>query len=80
MKFIKRLLAVIGVLVLAVGAVSVWLLARGGAFHDIRPHFAGSCQALPLTGSSEDIVVDRERGIAYLSLLNRRSVVAGKDV
>lgn len=80
MKFVKRLLAVVGVLVLVVAGVTLWLLARGGAFRDIRPHFAGSCQALPLDGSSEDIIVDRERGIAYLSLHDRRSVVAGKDV
>jgi arylesterase/paraoxonase len=80
MRFLKRLLAVIGVLVLLVGAVSVWMLARGGAFQDLRPHFAGSCQALPLEGSAEDILIDRERGIAYLSLLDRKSVVAGEDV
>jgi arylesterase/paraoxonase len=80
MKILKRLLAVIGILVLVVVAVSVWLLARGGAFRDIRPHFAGSCEALPLEGSGEDILIDRERGIAYLSLLDRRGVVEGKDV
>ncbi len=79
MRFLKRLLATIGMLVLVIGAGTLWLLARGGAFKDIRPHFAGSCEALPLEGSSEDIIVDRERGIAYLSVLDRRSVVDGKD-
>jgi arylesterase/paraoxonase len=80
MRILKRLLAAIGVLVLVVVAVSAWLFARGGAFREIRPHFAGSCEALPLEGSGEDILIDRERGIAYLSLLDRRSVVEGKDV
>jgi arylesterase/paraoxonase len=80
MRFLKRLFAVIGVLVLAVGVGTVLLLARGGAFRSIAPHFAGNCTALPLDGSGEDIVVDRERGFAYLSLLDRKSVVAGKDV
>lgn len=80
MKLLKRLLAGIGILVLVVGAASAWLLGRGGAFRTIEPHFAGSCEALPLEGSGEDILVDRERGIAYLSLLDRRGVVQGKDV
>lgn len=80
MKILKKLLAAIGVLILVVGAGTLWLLGRGGAFRDITPHFAGSCEALPLEGSGEDILVDRERGIAYLSLLDRRSLVQGKDV
>jgi arylesterase/paraoxonase len=77
---LKKLFAVIAVVVLVVAAAILALLARGGAFRDIRPHFAGNCEALPLPGSSEDIVVDRERGIAYLSLLDRRSVIKGEDV
>jgi arylesterase/paraoxonase len=80
MKLFKRLLAIIGVLVLVVGAATAWMLGRGGAFKSIEPHFAGRCEALPLEGSGEDILVDRERGIAYLSLLDRKSVVEGKDV
>jgi arylesterase/paraoxonase len=80
MKIVKKLLAAVGVLVLLVAAISLWLLARGGAFREARPHFAGSCQALPLEGSAEDILIDRERGFAYLSLLDRRSLVEGKDV
>lgn len=80
MRFVKKLLAIVGVLVLVVAAGTLWLLGRSGAFKDIQPHFAGRCEALPLEGSGEDIVVDRERGIAYLSLLDRKSVVQGKDV
>jgi len=80
MKILKRILAAIGVLILVIVAVSIGLLARGGAFREIEPHFAGTCEALPLEGSGEDILIDRERGIAYLSLLDRKSVVQGKDV
>jgi arylesterase/paraoxonase len=80
MKLLKRLLAVIGILVLLIGAGTAWILGRGGAFKELKPHFAGSCEALPLEGSGEDILVDRERGIAYLSLLDRKGVIAGKDV
>ena len=80
MKFLKRLLAASAFFVVIVAAGTLWLLGRGGAFKRIEPHFAGSCEALSLEGSGEDIVVDRERGIAYLSLLDRKSVVQGKDV
>jgi arylesterase/paraoxonase len=80
MKLLKRLLAVVGILVVVAGAATAWLLGRGGAFKSLEPHFAGRCEALPLEGSGEDILVDRERGIAYLSLLDRRSLVEGKDV
>ncbi len=80
MRLLKRLFKIIGVLVLVSIGLSVWLLARGGSFNPIDPHFAGSCEALPLEGSGEDILIDRERGYAYLSLMDRKSVVAGKSV
>lgn len=80
MKTLKRLLIAIGTVLLLVIVGSIALLARGGAFRQIEPHFAGTCTALPLEGSAEDILVDRQRGIAYLSLMDRKSVVGGKDV
>jgi arylesterase/paraoxonase len=77
MRLLKRLFAAIGVLILAIAVVSLWFLNRGGAFRSIEPHFAGTCEALPLDGSAEDILVDRGRGIAYLSLLDRQALVKG---
>ncbi len=42
MKLLKRLLAAIGILVLVIGACTpCGCSARGGAFTDLRPHFAG---------------------------------------
>jgi arylesterase/paraoxonase len=80
MKILKRILAVLGILVLLIGAATAWLLARGGAFRAISPHFAGTCTELPLEGSGEDIVIDRERGFAYLSHMDRLGGIAGKPV
>jgi arylesterase/paraoxonase len=57
--------------VLAVGIAGAALLRFGGALHSVEPRFAGNCRAIALGGSSEDIVIDRRRGIAYLSLLDR---------
>jgi hypothetical protein len=55
------------------GISAIAVLRFGGAFRSIEPAFAGSCRTIALGGSSEDIVIDRRRGIAYLSLLDRDS-------
>lgn len=80
MKVVRKPLLGIGIVLLVVAVASVWLLARGGAFRDLQPHFAGDCTALPLAGSSEDIAIDRERGIAYLSVMDRMAKVRGENV
>ena len=66
------------VIVLAVAGIAV--LRFGGVFRSIEPAFAGSCRTIALGGSSEDIEVDRQRGVAYLSLLDRDSVRRGEQV
>jgi arylesterase/paraoxonase len=80
MKILKRILAALGILILVGGVLTAVILGRGGAFKTLTPAFAGSCTALPLEGSGEDILVDHERGIAYLSLLDRKGLIGGKDV
>jgi arylesterase/paraoxonase len=57
--------------VVVFGIAGIAALRFGGAFRSIESAFAGSCQAIALGGSSEDLVIDRRRGIAYLSLLDR---------
>ncbi|MDP7296343.1 MAG: SMP-30/gluconolactonase/LRE family protein [Gammaproteobacteria bacterium] len=37
-------------------------------------HFAGQCETLNLNESAEDMQIDRERGIAYLSLIDRMAL------
>jgi arylesterase / paraoxonase len=76
-KFIKRLLLIVGGLVGVSVLGTVWILARGGAFKKIEPHFAGNCETLPLEASAEDMAIDRERGVAYLSYLDRQAIVKG---
>lgn len=76
MKIIKIVLGVTVALVL-VTAIGLWAYLR---FSGDEPHFAGRCEALELDGSAEDIQVDRERGFAYLSLLDRRGLAQGEPV
>ena len=47
---------------------------------DVTEKFAGSCEEVTLPGSGEDIQVDRERGYAYLSVLDRMGVAQGNDI
>jgi arylesterase/paraoxonase len=76
----RRVVPVLLVVVLLVG-IAVFEFARHlGAFRDIAPHFAGTCRAVPLPGSAEDIQIDRATSTAYLSVLDRRAVHEGQDV
>ncbi len=61
-------------------AAGLELLRFGGLFHSVKPEFSGSCRAIPLAGSSEDIQVDRQRGLAYLSYLDRASHYGGQEL
>jgi len=79
-RLVKPLVLVVGGIVLA-GVVLLLDLARfGGVFRRFETSFAGSCSAVALAGSSEDIQVDREHGIAYLSVLNRASAAGGESL
>lgn len=49
------------------------LLRSGGAFRRVEHDFAGTCNAVALAGGARDLRVDRERGLAYLTLLDRDS-------
>jgi len=76
MKIIKRIL--IGLVVL-IGVSVMGLFAYLELSQD-APHFAGQCEILDLDGSAEDIQVDRERGFAYLSVIDRMALATGGDV
>jgi arylesterase / paraoxonase len=67
-------------LVVAIGALVFDTLRHGGQFRTLTPAFAGSCLAIPLEASAEDIQIDRARGVAYLSYLDRRGKVEGRPV
>jgi len=70
----------IALVVLALAVAGVEILRFGGVFRSMKPAFAGTCRPIALGGSAEDIQVDRKRGIAYLSLLERDGVRRGEPV
>jgi arylesterase/paraoxonase len=65
---------------LAVLAITFETLRFGGAFTRVESRFDGACRAVELGGSAEDIQIDRERGVAYLSLLDRDKVSHGEPL
>ena len=47
-------------------------LYDAGVFKTIKPHFAGTEKAVPILGGAEDITIDQQTGIAYVSADQRR--------
>ena len=80
MRIVKTVLKLLGVLLLVSVIGTLYILNRGGVFRELKPHFAGRCDALPLDGSAEDITVDRERGFAYISYMDRAALIRGEAV
>ena len=73
----KAILIVLLCLVAATALVFA-RLHRAWHFRPIEPFFSGACATIPGVVGAEDITVNRRTGIAYLSVCDRRSAVAGK--
>ncbi len=67
----KPLLIAVAIVALIAVGVGFEILRLGGAFHSVKPEFAGNCRAIEIGGSVRDIRIDRERGVGYLSFLDR---------
>lgn len=76
-KWLKRIGLAVGALAIVLGAIVFDFLRHGGQFRTLTPHFDGDCATLPMAASAEDIQIDRERGLAYLSYLDRRGQIEG---
>jgi arylesterase / paraoxonase len=80
MRVLKKIGWGVLALLLVVTIVVADFLRHGGQFRTLEPHFAGTCESVPLSVSAEDIQIDRAANVAYLSALDRRGQVEGKDV
>jgi arylesterase/paraoxonase len=66
-----------------IGIIALVAIAAVGvmgylSFSQDEPHFAGQCKVLELDESSEDIQIDRARGFAYLSMIDRGALAKGE--
>lgn len=79
-KSLKAPAIVLGAAVLALAVFLLDLLRFSGTFQAFDSGFAGTCAAVLTGGSSEDIQVDAQRGLAYLSVLDRASLARNEPV
>lgn len=75
-KYVIAICAIFGLLLLA----GVGSMARMNAFTSVDEELPWDCEAFSLRGSAEDIVIDRMRGVAYLSVLDRRALLTNRNV
>ncbi|MCP5432156.1 MAG: SMP-30/gluconolactonase/LRE family protein [Alphaproteobacteria bacterium] len=71
--------AALGLALLATSVFIVRTLTDMGAFTTLKPHFGGTCAAIAGVEGAEDVVVDRERNIAFLSSVDFRAVLQGRE-
>ena len=77
---IKKITKVTLCIIAAMAVFSLFMTWRIGYFVDIQESKPETCDAINLSGSAEDIGIDYENGIAYLSILDRQSLILGDDV
>ena len=77
----RKALKAIGILVgVAVAGIALFVgyeLFKLDAFRTVTPHFAGSCVKILGATGAEDVVVDAEGGVAYISATDRRAQFQG---
>ena len=78
-KWLRRTLTIAGICCAAAGLWLVQLLWSAGAFKTIEPHFSGSCTPVAGVAGPEDITVDPDTGLAYISVCDRRALQSGKS-
>lgn len=74
---LRTLLIVIVVALLALGGLAVRTLIAAGSFRTVESAYAGTCRRIVAPAGSEDIALDRARGLLYLSAIDRRAVLGG---
>lgn len=73
-----KIVGYVALALVIVASVIAWrFLAAAGYFTGIRQEIAADCRAIAAVPGPEDIVIDHERGIAYVSAYDRRAVQAG---
>jgi len=76
----KKALIAIGLILGIILLAGVAAMSRMNAFAAVEEELPFACEAIGLPGSAEDIVIDRLRGVAYLSVLDRRSLITNRNV
>lgn len=75
----RMIWAGVGLLVV-LAIVTADFLHHGGQFEPLGPPTNQACTSVPLQVSAEDLQPDRSRRLVYLSALDRRGLVEGREV
>ena len=70
---------VAGVVVVGAVALGFRIMSVAGVFADVTPGFAGTCKTVTGVVGAEDIALDHDSGIAFISATDRRMIMAGKS-
>lgn len=73
----KKIIKIVGYLILVLVVFSVWSFWNMDGFKSVEPSFAGSCDVVPGMGSAEDIDIDREAGVLFISAADRLGKATG---
>ena len=68
----------LGAVVVLVSTVVVRTMSSAGQFTTIKPIGTQNCRAVAAIVGSEDIVIDRTAGVAYISSTDRRAIATGR--
>ena len=75
MKFKKTLIGS-GIVLAAITGLALESMVSAGVFRTIEPHFDGQCTRVDGVVGAEDITVDPETGMAYISAMDRRTLIS----
>lgn len=67
----KKILIVIGIVVLLIGAYALKIIYQAGQFKNLRPHFEGTVRQIEGIVGGEDIIIHHNREIAFISADDR---------
>jgi arylesterase/paraoxonase len=76
----KKILIIIGVIVLVIAGLVVWTVWSAGEFKTVTPFSAGPCQVVDGLLGSEDITIDRRTGMAFISSCDFRAMSRAGNV
>jgi arylesterase / paraoxonase len=76
----KLPLVTLVVLVVGAGAYAAYIYVLAGETKSIASHFAGSCRAVGGVVGAEDLLIDPDSRVAYISSDDRRATIAAQPV
>jgi arylesterase/paraoxonase len=76
-----RVFTLLGLIALAVGAYFIWMMTlASGVFAGLKPRLIDQCRRVEIFPGTEDVTIDPELGVAFISADDRRATFSGNPV